>query len=148
MIGELAKQLLLQSSPIPEEVWPLFEKHTAITTEKATQVLTLLLHNFDRIYICIDALDECDPQSREELLRFLATFKGTALRVFCTARFHVVAEVTEYFEPLGIKTVEICAHEADIKLYIEERISKDRRKDAMDEQLQEQITKKLVSHKL
>jgi hypothetical protein len=148
MIGELAKQLLLQSSFVPEEVWSLSEKHTAITTEKARRVLTLLLRSFDRVYICVDALDECQPQYREEFLHFLVTLRGTGLRFFCTGRSHIVAQVTELFEPIGIKTMEICAHEADIKLYIEEKISKDRRKGAMDEQLKEQITKKLVSHKL
>jgi hypothetical protein len=148
MIGELAKQLLLQSSSIPEEVWSLFQKHAPITTEEAEQVLTLLLRSFDRIFICIDALDECEPHLRKELLRLLVTLKGTGLRVFCTSRSHVVAEVTEIFEPLGIKTVEICAHEADIRLYTEEKISRDRRKGAMDEQLREQIMTQLGSHKL
>jgi hypothetical protein len=148
IIGELAKQLLLQSSSVAEEVWSLFEKHTAISTEKAKQVLTHMLHSFDEVYLCIDALDECPPQVRRELLSFLVTLKGAGLRIFCTGRTHIVAEATGSLKPLGPEAMEIYAHEADVRLYLEEMISRDPHKGAMDEQLQEQITTALISHKL
>jgi hypothetical protein len=148
MLGELAKQILFQTRSIPEEVWAMFQKHTSITVEKAKQILTQLLSGFDQIYICIDSVDECQPQFREELLCFLATLKGTGIHIFCTGRSHIVTEVTAFLGPFNIKSMEICAQEADIRLYINEKISLDRHKGAMDEQLQEQITTKLVSHKL
>jgi hypothetical protein len=148
MIGELAKQLLLQLSSVPEEVWSLFEKHTAITTEKAKQVLDLLLRSFGKVYICVDALDECESRSRKDILRFLVHLNGTGLQIFCTGRSHIMTEAMEFLEPLGLRALEVCAYEADIRLYIEEKILEDGRKGAMDEQLQGQIMKKLVSHKL
>lgn len=148
IIGELTKQLLLQAPSIPDEVWPLFQKHTAINKKTAQQIFTLLLNSFGSIYVCIDALDECQPQFREELIGFFTALKRTTLRIFCTGRPSITAEVTESLGPLGVKTVEICAHETDVRLYIEEKVSRDRHKKAMDEQLHGQITKELVPHKL
>lgn len=149
LIGELAKQLLLQVPSVPDEVWPLFQKHTAVSTNKAEEIIHLLQqHCFDRIYVCIDALDECQPNFRRDLLNFLTTLTKTTSRIFCTSRSNVVTEAKDVVGSLGLETIEISAHEADIRLYLEEHISRDRHKGAMDEQLQEAITRKLTSHKL
>lgn len=148
VIGELSKQLLLQATSVPEEVWKLFRKHTAISTKEAQQIFTLLLSSFELTYLCLDALDECEPQSRKALLSFLGLLIGSKLRVFCTGRFSVKDQAKDLLRPFSPKVVEIFAHETDIRQYIEEEIAQDDHKDAMDEQLQEEITKQLVSQKL
>jgi hypothetical protein len=145
IVSELAKQLLLQSSSIPDEIWALFETHTAITTERAQQIFTLLARRFESTYVCIDALDECKPEARSNLLRFLSTPTGAPLHIFCTGRTSVEAETTELLGPLRTKIRQIYAHEEDIRRYIEVEIAQDRHKKAMDAQLQEEITKELLS---
>jgi hypothetical protein len=145
IIGELAKQLFLQSETVPDEVWRLFDKHTRITTENAQKIFTLLLRGFESIYICIDALDECEPQPRGALLRFLSTFDNGSLRIFCTSRTSIETEATELLGPLGTTTMQISAHEEDLRRHIEVQIAQDRHKKAMDERLQEEITEALLS---
>jgi hypothetical protein len=145
IIGELAKQLIIQSSSIPDEVWTLFDKYTRITMEKAKKIFTLLVRGFESTYICIDALDECEPQSRNTLLRFLSTLDGSFIRIFSTSRTSIETEATEILEPLGTKTMEIFAHEADLRKHIEMQIAQDRYKKAMDEQLQDEIIEELLS---
>jgi len=51
------------------------------------------------VYICIDALDECTPKNRQELLGSLRDiFRGSpSTRVLFTGRFHVVDEVKKNF---------------------------------------------------
>lgn len=148
MLGELAKQLLLQSSTIPDATWQLFEKRETLTTEIVKKIFTLLLPNFKSIYIFLDALDECLPHLREDLLCSLTSSRATTIRMFCTGRSSVAAEAKRHLGSLGFKTMEIYAHEADIRLHLKEQISRDRRKDAMDDQLQEQITNRLIRHRL
>jgi hypothetical protein len=145
IIGELAKQLLLQSSSIPDEVWALFEKHTKITTEKAQQIFTALAGKFESTFVCIDALDECEPRSRSDLLQFLSAPNERSLYIFCTGRTSVEMEATEHLEPLGTQIRQIFAHEEDLRRHIEAEIAQDRRKKAMDEQLQEEIMEALLS---
>jgi hypothetical protein len=145
MIGELAKQLFLQSSSIPDEVWTFFNKHIMISMEKAQKIFTLLLRGFESTYVCIDALDECEPQSRSTLLRFLRTFNDGSLRVFCTSRPSIEAEAIDLLGPLGAKTVEIFAHENDLRRHIHVKITQDRHNQAMDEELEEEITAELLS---
>jgi hypothetical protein len=143
LIGELAKQLFLQSRTVPDEMWKLFDKHSTITMEQAKKIFTLLLRGFESTYICIDALDECDPHSRSALLGFLRSIDG--IRIFCTSRTSIEVEATELLGPLGTRSVQIFAHEADLRRHIEVQISQDRHKKAMDEQLQKDITEALLS---
>jgi hypothetical protein len=143
IIGELAKQLLLQSSSIPDEVWALFQKHTKITTDRAQQIFSMLARRFESTVVCIDALDECEPQARSKLLQFLR--KEGSLHVFCTGRTSVETEAIEQLGPLGTQIKQIFAHEEDLRRHIEAEIAQDRRKKAMDEQLQEEITEALLS---
>jgi hypothetical protein len=145
MVGELAKQLLFQSSSIPDEVWALFEKDTKITTEIAQQIFTMLARRFESTYVCIDALDECEPEVRRNLLRILSTPREPPLHIFCTGRTSVEVEATELLGPLGTRIKEIYAHEEDLRRHIEAQIAQDRHKKAMDEQLLEEITEALLS---
>jgi hypothetical protein len=144
IIGELAKQLFLQSRTVPDEMWMLFDKHSRITMEQAKKIFTLLLRGFESTFICIDALDECEPQSRSALLRFLAMLDQVSTSIFCTARTGVESEATKLLGPIGTKSVGIFAHEADLRRHIEVQIAQDRYNKAMDAQLQEEITKTLL----
>jgi hypothetical protein len=145
IICELAKQLLIQSPSVPEEIWTLFDKHVRTTMEKAQKIFTLLVRGFDSTNICIDALDECEPQSRGALLRFLSTFDDGSLHIFCTSRISVETEATELLGPLGTRVMQISAHEEDLRKHIEVQIAQDRHRKAMDEQLKADITEALLS---
>jgi hypothetical protein len=145
VLGELSKQLLLQASSVPNEVWTLFDENFKITIDKARRIFTLLLRSFDSTYICIDALDECKPQSQREILGFLGTFKDSSLRIFCTGRFSVQDEAMKQLRPFITETMEIFAHESDVRQYLEAKIAEDPYEEAMDEQLKDEITSQLVS---
>jgi hypothetical protein len=80
IIGSFAKQLASQAHSIPVAVWELYEpkakQQETINLESAQKIVNLILLCFDCVYICVDALDECEPTPRRQLLDFLRTLGG------------------------------------------------------------------------
>jgi len=77
------------------------------------------------VYICIDALDESTPQSRQELLESLRDIvRGSpSTRVLFTGRSHVQEEVKKYFTKVII--VPVSPTEGDIRVYLGSRLDRD-----------------------
>lgn len=96
---------------------------------------------FHRVFICLDALDECQDQEILELLNCLRN--APMVRIFTTGRKHVQRTIETYFGPT--QTIHIEAKESDIQVLVKERIEEDRKKDPslMDEQLERHITEKV-----
>jgi hypothetical protein len=112
--------------------------------EDAKTIFNLVIGQFDSVHICIDALDECDPQSRSELLHFLKAMDSQSIRLFLTGRHSVEAEVTGILSNLSPETISITAAEEDIRLYLSQQLEKDRYPKAMDDAFKHQIVEKLV----
>lgn len=148
MVGSLAKQLLLQAQSIPATVQQLFKgmekEEKPINLDSAQAIFKLALQQFDCVYICLDALDECQPEARRQLLELFKTVTGTILRLFITGRPNVEAELANSFADRPVSKVPIAAHKDDILLYLSERFSRDRYREAMDETLRTQITDKIL----
>jgi hypothetical protein len=149
MIGALTKQLVWWAQSIPAAVSDLFKNRDkgqrSMDEEDAKTIFSLILGQFDTVYICIDALDECEPESRVQLLQFLKSMDSTSIRLFLTGRHSVAAEVTGTFLVLSPKTLSIIAAEEDIRIYLSQRLANDRYPEAMNESLNNQIVEKLVS---
>ena len=92
------------------------------------------------IFICFDALDESGDISG--LLNCLHQAPFT-IRIFSTGRPHVLPVVRKHFG--HTQTIHIKAKEFDIRILIDKKIKKDRRKNPsfMNEQLECCITEKI-----
>ena len=89
-----------------------------------------------RLFICIDALDECTPKHRRELLESLQEIVRVSpgARVFLTGRPHIDGEITRCFS----KALRILLRPTpgDIIDYLKMRLSDDT---IMDDKLRENI---------
>jgi hypothetical protein len=121
------------------------EECKEFSLEEQQRILELVLLEFDKVYICFDALDECDPQVRRHLLRFLQILPGTSLRVFMMGRSSVETEVTEASSHLSPRTIPIRAHEDDIRMFLSQSLAQDPFPEAVDDKLAEEIVTKVVS---
>jgi hypothetical protein len=148
MIGALTKQLIWRARSVPAAALDLFkqrmEARGLMDEDDAKTIFNLVIGQFDVIYICIDALDECAPESRRQLLRFLKLVDSASIRLFLTGRHSVEAEVTSVLSNFSPKIISIIATEEDIRLYLSQRLGDDRYPKAMDDNFKHQIVEKLV----
>jgi len=92
-----------------------------------------------RLFICIDALDECAPKHRRELLvslREIIRFSPGA-RVFLTGRLHIDDEITGCFSE-AIR-IPLSPTYSDIKSYLQMRLGGDSIPNSMDDGLRADI---------
>lgn len=143
LIGGLAKQLVMQIPPMSQSLWKAYEDTTANISSQ--EVITLTLHQyFDFAFICIDALDECEPENRKQLLRLLKSLREFPVRIFLTGRQSVEAEVLRTLGELSISTIRIVANEEDIRTCLAEKFVEDPYPEAIDEELRKSITNEVV----
>ena len=122
LLASLLKQLSQKRTSLPDSVKALYEKHkdqrTRPSFDEISRTFQSVAITFSKVFIVIDALDECRTTDgcRTRLLTeiFLAQAKSRA-NVFATSRF--MPEVTEKFE--GSISLEIRAGEEDVRRYLE-----------------------------
>ena len=142
--GTILKQLLRALPSIPEELTEiLLKSHREKNPPELAQLrdaLRIASRFFDQIYICLDALDEC-----EHVDQLLSSLKQvpSSVRLFSTGRKHVKSIVQRYFE--DTQTILIEAKESDIRILIQEKVNEDRMKDPeiMDAKLEQDIIEKI-----
>ncbi len=142
VITSLLKQLSQGRTSLPETVKALYDKHkekrTWPSADEFSQALQLVATLYERVFIVIDALDECQASGGCRLrvlteIFNLSTKCGTNL--FATSRF--VPEVTAKFSQ-GF-SLEIRASKQDIEAYIEGNMSQLMAFDDWNQQLREDI---------
>ena len=142
--GTILKQLLRALPSIPEELTEILlvshREKNPLELAQLRDALRTTSRFFDQIYICLDALDEC-----EHVDRLLSSLKQipSSVRLFSTGRKHVKSIVQRYFE--DTQTILIEAKESDIRILIQEKVNEDRMKDPeiMDAKLEQDIIEKI-----
>jgi ankyrin repeat domain-containing protein 50 len=135
LLSSLLAQLASQSSRhVPKTLKDLYTgckdiadgKKLPPTFDGMYGTFVSLVSEFDQVYICLDALDECDDRKRLlDLLNRIPRKELTHLHILATSR-------REWdLEPLAemcTKSVDIPGSvvDADIRLYIEDQLNKDR----------------------
>ena len=146
LLGVLLKQVVSALEPIPGEV------QTAFTNSKGgvggrrpllpniLEMLAKSLSRLQRVFICIDALDEFPAKHRPELWKSLQqVVRGCpGTRLFLTGRLHIRDEVQKYF-PSTAEMLPIGSSAHDIGLYVRMRLDRDPELDAMDKGLEADI---------
>jgi len=92
-----------------------------------------------RVFICIDALDECTAKHRRELLESLREMVRMSpnIRVFLTRRPHIGHEITKCFS--NALRIPLSTTPADIESYLEMRLYGDTDPNAMGDELRADI---------
>ena len=141
MIGSILKQLV-SIGEMPEDVRQIFRKRFSdrgLRLPDAVEMLKTTIALLPSVYICIDALDECTPESRQELLGSLRDIvqESPSTRILLTGRSHIQGEVKKYFA--GAIIIPVSPTDDDIRVYLDARLDRDTEPDAMDAGLRNDI---------
>ncbi|CCX34027.1 Similar to Ankyrin repeat domain-containing protein 50; acc. no. Q9ULJ7 [Pyronema omphalodes CBS 100304] len=160
MMGGLLKQAITASNQGSRDVVQnLLQKkkgRVKIELNDVVHALSRLLHDFDKTYICIDALDECNEEPRLDLIRCLAELSSSQpdstnflpIRLFVTGRPPMAEYVKSHtYTALDSKIPLFARLEAntdDIAAYVAHKIDEDKRV-KMDDGFKKQIIDEIVS---
>ena len=141
MLGAILRQLV-SVWEMPENIRQTFRKRFSDRGLRLPDMVGMLkttISLLPPVYMCIDALDESTPKSRQEVLESLRDIvrESPSTRVLFTGRSHVEDEVRKYFTK--VVTVPVSPTEGDIKVYLGVRLDRDTEPYAMDEDLRKDI---------
>ncbi|TEY45515.1 hypothetical protein BOTCAL_0330g00100 [Botryotinia calthae] len=123
-IASIIQQLIRQRYVIPDYVLDSYHKHrsmgTNINATEAVHLLHSLTTEFPRLYIVVDALDECEEtkKTRTNLIRQLQSLPSNAHLLLTSRRLGDIAEKLSDYPHL-----EIRASDDDVRAYLEARIN-------------------------
>ena len=145
ILGSMLKQLACRGGGIPVQIRDAFQKAKKglggrnLLPPRMVDILKETIASLPRLFICVDALDECTPTHRRGLLVSLRELVAVSpnIRVFLTGRPHIEGEIMERFSQ-AVRIPLSPAHN-DIKSYLEMRLDNDDGPDAMDEELRADI---------
>ena len=102
-------------------------------------LLKIRLDQLKCTFICIDAVDELEPQVRQQLLNILKELGTNSTRLFLTGRQHIESEIRKCFQVEDKYRVIISPHLDDIQEFLKQQIRDDVIKGAMDKVLKKNI---------
>ncbi|KAK6519660.1 hypothetical protein TWF281_003482 [Arthrobotrys megalospora] len=149
-LAYLLKRLSQASSVLPENVRKLYDQHkkgkTRPTIEEIWVALGSVMAMYQRLFIAIDALDECQIHEvggcRGRILdRLFKLQSGHKVNIFATSRY--ILDITTRFKDERSTMLEIRAHNEDIRGYLDGQISQSKRAllESHQEEIKEEITK-------
>ena len=144
ILGAILKQLASRGG-IPENTREAFQNAKkefggrGLLLPDMVDMLKKTITSLPRLFICIDALDECTQKHRRELLESLRQIvRGSpGTRVFLTGRPHIDDEIVECFSK--VLRIHLSPTPGDIKSYLEMRLDDDPIPKAMDKELRADI---------
>jgi Cdc6-like AAA superfamily ATPase len=126
LLSSLLKQLVQEQSPVPESVKSLYERHKDKGSRPSLEEILKSLHSiatdYSRVFILIDALDECQISHairRKFLSEVFNLQNKTGINIFATSRF--ILEIVKEFE--GSISLEIRARDEDVQRYLDAHMS-------------------------
>lgn len=146
LLSSLLRQLAQGQTSLPGCVLALHNNtkgRRRPSVEDLSKALRELSSSLNRVFVIVDALDECDA-SRGDRARFLdevfALQKSSQANVFATSRFNI--DITERFNEAA--SLEIRAQEEDVRRYLMGRISQLPSCVAKNTGLQQEVTTKII----
>ena len=147
MLGSLLRQFVCGLEKIPEAVVKDFQKQRKGTGGRGVQVSGILkmfqaIAGTKRMFICIDALDECVPEHRMVVLESLRQIlQGSPnARLFMTGRPQVRSEVEKRLDGAAA-FISIRPTEDGVVRYLCDRLRKDTTPEIMSSTLEAEIVK-------
>jgi hypothetical protein len=126
LLASLLKQLSQERSSLPDNVKALYNQHidkrTRLSFEEISRALYSVATTYLRVFIIVDALDECQLSEgcRATFLTEIFNLQAKSrANIFATSRF--IPEITEKFE--GSMSLEIRASEHDVRRYVDGHMS-------------------------
>ena len=147
MLGSLVKQLLSGLGAIPVEIAQIFRGQKKVIGGRKLQVpdivkMVATIASLQPTFICVDALDECVPKHRFEVLDALGQIlqKSPSTRMFMTGRSHIRREVERGLDG-RVTSISIKPRDDDIVTYLRTKLRKDPTPEVMNSGLEGDIMK-------
>ncbi|KAI1027619.1 hypothetical protein LB504_011731 [Fusarium proliferatum] len=114
-------------------------KGTTINVSTCENLLGELVEDYPRTTIILDALDECDRNTREELMRVFSNLasRSSKVRVFISSRHD--EDIQRHFKNTPIIEMLATDNEEDIASFVEEKLLTDSRWVEISPELQKEI---------
>ena len=147
MLGAILKQLVGRGG-IPEDLRKAFQEAKRefggrkLGPADMMRMLRIATAPPCRVFICIDALDECQhlPELFKSLKDIVREFPTT--RIFLTGRPHVKEDIQRYFTKVAV--IPISPNTDDIRNYLEMRLDGDDEPEAMTNDLRADIVRVIM----
>jgi len=146
LLSGLLKQLSERQATLPECVKNLYDSQqegAPDRTEATTDALQSVMANYSRVFIVIDALDECSTSNgcRMGILSTIQSLQALGhINVLATSRF--IPEITERFRTAS--QVEIQADSSDVRAYLSGNMTRLPKAVQKNAELREEIISKIV----
>ena len=146
MLGAMLKQLVSRGG-VPRHVREAFRKAKrefggrGLLLPNMVEILKKTITSLPRLFICIDAVDECTPKHRRDILESMQEIVRVSpnTRVFLTGRPHINDEIVKRFGKAV--RIPLRPRKGDIESYLEMRLGGDPDPNAMDDELRADIMK-------
>jgi hypothetical protein len=140
LLASVLKQLADSLPSLPDLVKVLYYQHrnlrTRLSHEELLGALQVVAALFSKVFILVDALDECQASHRKSFILEMFNLQAKcSINIFATSRF--IPEIIEKFQ--GSISLEIRASKGDIERYLEAHIGRLTQFDDWDRQLQDEI---------
>ena len=149
MLGAILKQILGALEEIPKEISQAYEDQKKVIGGRGPQLsdITKMLQTTSSgrlTFLCIDAMDECVPEHRVKILNSLNQIlqKSPGIRIFMTGRQHVQAEIQKRLSG-RVASIAITPKKGDVIGYLRTRLEEDTNPDAMDDNLEADILRRI-----
>ena len=143
MLGAILKQLVSRGE-IPEHIREAFRKSRKEFGSRRLRPPDMVdilktITSLERVFVCIDALDELAPKHRRELLKSLQEIVRVSpnMRTLLTGRPYIDDEIAEFFS--GAIRLPVAPTRNDIRSYLKMRLDGDTTPKAMDDKLRADI---------
>lgn len=145
LLAAILKQLVQDRPLLAKPLVSLHDYHavrkTRLSLDGITKALQSVLIKYSRVYVVIDALDECDSGDRAELMSRLFQLQSQAdFRVMATSRD--IPDVVERFK--DIPELKVRAESADVKQYVAGQIRRLPKCVQRDEELRQRVQNEIV----
>lgn len=125
LLASLLKQLAQEHDSIPDALLKIYEHHrernTPPSVDEVFEALSSVIEAYKEVFFIVDALDECPEEVRWGLVEKLQSFQPK-VRLMITSRY--LDSIAEELADFG--QFEIKANKADIELFIDYQIRKNR----------------------
>ena len=147
MLGSLLKQAVGGLDDIPKEIDRKAGQGfngQRLSVRETLRLLQRALRSQGRIFICIDALDECGTEQQPELLRSLHSIVTGSpnVRLFLTGRPHIQDRLREHYDG-ALQIIQFKPAKEDIRGYLEMKLRDDEFSQEMDSELRRSIMEEI-----
>jgi len=145
ILGSVLKQVVAGLNEVPEGIIKAFRDREKVIGGQRLELAETVeflqdMSSSRSTFICIDALDECPPAHRVNLLGSLYQVlqNSPGARIFLTGRPHILDEVDKHLAGRVVKR-SITPTKGDIITFLQAKLKEDTIPDAMDESLEKDI---------